>query len=248
MRLRSAVFAALALAAVSSAQSLDAAKAAKQSSGLVTPSASGDTYLFGKVVAVYSGDAFTVESDGRRYFVKLQSLDAPEAGQSYFENSQKTLSKLINKKEVRIVVSARDGNDSLIGMVYYDDRDIGLRLLEKGMAWYSKKSASAQTPDGRKIYADAQAHASSEAIGLWAEDKPVPPWVFRGEDTPSDAAGVEPEKPEAAEVSTPTPLVDDGRKYVLGPRGGCYYVAESGRRVYVKDKRRCGVTAADAKP
>lgn len=29
-----------------------------------------------------------------------------------------------------------------------------------------------------------------------------------------------------------------GRKYILGPRGGCHYVSESGRKVYV-DKSHC---------
>lgn len=31
-----------------------------------------------------------------------------------------------------------------------------------------------------------------------------------------------------------------GRTYIRGPRGGCYYLTDSGRKVYVKDKSLCG--------
>ena len=143
----------------------------------------------------------------------------------------------------------KDSSESLTGTVYYDGRDIGLRLLEKGMAWYSKRSAELQTAVVRKSYSDAQGYASSVGIGLWSADDPVPPWVFRGEDLSPVTKASEKKDSQAVRLSDPLPpLSDDGHKYVLGPRGGCYYVADSGRRVYVKDKRRCEVSTADLKP
>jgi ketosteroid isomerase-like protein len=39
-------------------------------------------------------------------------------------------------------------------------------------------------------------------------------------------------------VSNPRPSSSAERKYTLGPRGGCYYMNESGRKIYV-DKSNC---------
>ena len=234
-------------ASAQASQSIEAGKTV--SAPGTTNSTNGKEFIEGKVISIESGDAITVESSGRKYSVKLQSIDAPDNGQSYFESSRKTLSKLINKKDVRIVVLGRDPGESLTGTVYYDGRDIGLRLLEKGMAWYSKRSAEVQTAVVRKSYSDAQAYASSAGVGLWTEDDPVPPWVFRGEELTPAAKASEKENAQATQPSDPLPpLTDDGHKYVLGPRGGCYYIADSGRRVYVKDKRRCSVSTAEFKP
>jgi hypothetical protein len=38
-----------------------------------------------------------------------------------------------------------------------------------------------------------------------------------------------------AKTETATTL----RKYILGPRGGCYYLNENGAKVYVRNKELC---------
>ncbi|MBX3293272.1 MAG: nuclear transport factor 2 family protein [Acidobacteria bacterium] len=46
-----------------------------------------------------------------------------------------------------------------------------------------------------------------------------------------------PDSPASTKAAT-TNSSSDGRKYILGPRGGCHYITESGRKVYV-DKSNC---------
>ena len=52
---------------------------------------------------------------------------------------------------------------------------------------------------------------------------------------------VEPEttKPKESEKKPAEKKDSSGREYIKGSRGGCYYMSESGEKVYVKDKRLC---------
>jgi endonuclease YncB( thermonuclease family) len=213
----------------------------------------------GKVISVENGDTIIVKVDGKEpntYQVKLQAVDAPDIGQPYFENARKSLSKLVHKKEVKVAIQTVYAPGMIIGTVYRDDRDVGLELLEKGMAWHFKRFANQQPNGERKSYADAQEYASTAGLGLWSDDRPTPPWVFRGEPIQANAsdaneAGSNTKQLPASNVvktavKTPaapvvTATTANSRKYKLGPRGGCYYIAESGSKVYVKDKTLCGV-------
>lgn len=68
--------------------------------------------------------------------------------------------------------------------------------------------------------------------------------------TPADAANTSDPQPSDTTSSTkPTsPAADttgkknndkDGRTYIKGSRGGCYYLTDTGKKVYVKDKSLC---------
>ncbi len=199
----------------------------------------------GKVVKVESGDTVTVEASGDDlYQIKLQAIDAPDVGQPHFEESKNSLSKMTRGKAVRVVVHAMGPSGVMIGTVYLKGRDVGLSLLERGLAWHYKKFPYQQTSASRKTYTDAQNIASAAGLGIWASASPVPPWVFRGETASAAPGGIE--TGPANGESTKPPV--DGRKYTLGPRGGCYYVSESGGKVYVQDKTLCGVTTPETKP
>lgn len=193
----------------------------------------------GTVVAVEDGDTFSVlTKDKVLYQVRLQAVDAPENRQPYFEKSRKSLSNLLLKTPVKVVSHSRDSSERLIATVFKNGDDVGLIQIEKGMAWHYKRYSYLQTATNRKSYSDAQAKAVSERIGLWDDKSPLPPWVFRGELTPTAT----PIRSSGSVTETSTNQ-DAERKYVLGPRGGCYYVSDSGAKVYVKDKSLCGPVA-----
>jgi hypothetical protein len=153
----------------------------------------------------------------------------------------------------------------VIGTVFRDGRDVGLGLLEKGFAWHYKRFAYQQPSSDRKSYSEAQDYASTAGLGLWSEQRPTPPWIFRGEGTAGTAAPATPAAnsasiaggsakdskpvvPSSVSATNRSSSPNSGRKYILGPRGGCYYVSNSGSKVYVKDKSLCGVSQSDAKP
>jgi endonuclease YncB( thermonuclease family) len=195
--------------------------------------------LEGKVIDVLEGDTITVfAKNGTFSTVRIQGIDAPDNKQNYFKKSKKSLSELIEDKEVKVLTNGKDAQDRYVGSVYFEGRDVGLMQIERGMAWHYKYAAATQTTDVRKKYAQAQETAMSSKLGLWEDSSPKAPWDFRGEAPPAEV-----QKADISSVSAPVDT--SGRKYLLGPRGGCYYVSESGRKVYVKDKSLCGATETE---
>jgi len=199
--------------------------------------------LEGKVTGIESGDTFMVKVNGQFvYWVKLYAIDAPESGQPFFKESKKALSKLILNTDVKVVVYSTASTGQLIGTLLQNGRDVGLTMIEKGLAWHFGRYAYQQSTAGRISYADAQTVASTARTGLWSVDNPIPPWVFRGEPVSAPARLVE------AGTTTQTAPVENERKYIMGPRGGCYYLTESGRKNYVPDKSLCGKPQPETKP
>lgn len=197
----------------------------------------------GRAVSAENGDTITVRSGQRMYQVKLQAIDAPDLGQPRFEDAKRALSKLIRGKDVRVVVHAMGSSGVVVGTVYSKGRDVGLTLLEKGLAWHYKRFPYQQSAASRKTYSDAESSASAARAGIWADASPTPPWEFRG-DSNSPVQGAADPGP----ANRPSTRASDGRTYKLGPRGGCYYVSESGGKVYVQDKTLCGVAPPETKP
>ncbi|MEP7076621.1 MAG: thermonuclease family protein [Acidobacteriota bacterium] len=187
--------------------------------------------LEGKAVIVYEGDVISIQGrDHKIYSIRLQGIDAPDEKQNNFKKSKNRLADLILGKEVKVLVHKKTDLDRYVGSVYLDGRDVGLTQIEDGMAWHYKALSYEQTTEDRKRYAIAEQKARTDRKGLWEEKDPVAPWDFRG-----DVKLVE-------NVATKTPAVVNtatGRTYVMGPRGGCYFVNESGAKVYVRDKTLC---------
>lgn len=103
------------------------------------------------------------------HIIRLAGIDAPERGQPYGKAASKYLAKQINQKMVCITGSKRDRYRRLVGVVWYQNRDINLAMVEAGYAWHYKKYQREQTPRDRVIYSDSEIQAKSDVIGLWSE-------------------------------------------------------------------------------
>lgn len=130
--------------------------------------------LEGKVVAVLDGDTIEVlDSSKRLHRVRFDGIDAPERGQPFGNRAKSTLSDLVYGKNVRVDTEGPDKYDRTIGRVYIDGRDVGLAMLQAGVAWhYTKYDQSREYAAGEKSARDAR-------TGLWADRNPVPPWEWR---------------------------------------------------------------------
>ena len=217
----------------------------KQKVPIVVPSATVDekiSLLEGKVVLIYDGDTLSVETKDRKiYSLRLQGIDAPEDKQNYGKKSRKALAALIEGKDVKVIIHKKDLYDRYVASVYLNGEDVALTQIETGMAWHFKRYGSEQQSEERKKYAQAELKARADKVGLWKDDDPTPPWDYREgkkPNVPDKNAELQQNKNTTVETSGDKPTE---RKYILGPRGGCYYVNASGRKVYVDDKRLCGV-------
>jgi len=224
----------------------------KQKVTVVIPSATVDekiNLIEGKVSLVYDGDTISVTTkDGKIYSIWLKSIDAPESKQEYAKKSRKALADLIEGKDVKVIIYKKDIYDRYIGTVYHNGQDVGLRQVEAGMAWHFKQFAYEQNAEERKLYTQAEQKARAEKLGLWKDSKPVAPWEFRSGKKTTDTNASETgagnvENTSGTTTSDKNPATSEksdksGRTYILGPRGGCYYLNANGRKTYV-DQSLC---------
>lgn len=135
------------------------------------------TIIKGKVIKVADGDTITIlEENGDKTRVRFYGIDAPEKKQNYGIKSLDVLKNLIDKKEVEIEVKDKDQYGRVVGIVYYDKKNINLYMLETGNAWWYKQYSKHNIE-----FKIAEEKAKLEKLGLWKEKNPTPPWIYRKE-------------------------------------------------------------------
>jgi endonuclease YncB( thermonuclease family) len=194
------------------------------------------TMIAGEVVEVRDGDTLIVKAkDKNLYEIRLQGIDAPENGQPFTAEARAALADMVLDKNVLVLIQKKDALGRYVGLVYRKGVDVGLAMVSSGMAWHYRPFAGEQTAQDRQNYAAAEQGARSKAIGLWASKDAEPPWGWGKPVIPAAAN-------KSAQPASTTQSSTTKREYKLGPMGGCYYVREDGRKVYVKDKSLCGVS------
>ncbi|UMT93572.1 thermonuclease family protein (plasmid) [Paracidovorax citrulli] len=149
-----------------------------------------------KVIGVADGDTLNVlVFDGavktpRR--VRLSGIDAPEKAQPFGMVARQALSHLAYGRMGRMDCRSTDQYGRSVCMVRVDGVDVGLRMIEQGLAWHYKRYASTQPRQEAGSYAVAELNARASKAGLWRElgtaAEPVPPWEWRR--VPSNASAL----------------------------------------------------------
>ncbi|NIC40113.1 thermonuclease family protein [Aquabacterium sp. A08] len=136
-------------------------------------------WLTGRVVAVVDGDTVQVYDGTQRHTVRLAAIDAPERRQAHSQRARQQLAAWVAQREVLVTHRRTDRYRRLVGQVWLDGEDVGLRLVRAGLAWHATPYQREQDPADRQAYAAAQAQARAERLGLWSDEAPQPPWLFR---------------------------------------------------------------------
>jgi endonuclease YncB( thermonuclease family) len=136
--------------------------------------------LSGLVVGVTDGDTITVlDGNNTQHKIRLGGIDAPEKKQAFGNVSKKSLSDLVYDKRVDVDWHKHDRYGRIVGKVIVDGIDANLAQIKRGMAWYFKKYKSELVLEDRLSYSHAQESAENERLGLWVDNSPIAPWVFR---------------------------------------------------------------------
>lgn len=194
-----------------------------------------DCRLSGKVIRVADGDTVTVlDSDREQHKIRFTGIDAPERGQPYGTAAKKFLSKIIHKKQVCVQWYKKDKYGRLVGIIFNDDKDVNLQMVESGYAWHFKRFQAEQTEADRKLYANAHSKAKSGVIGLWSEPDPINPDDWR--------AGVR-------QINMPNPIIQSKSsaqelscgakrfcKKMVSCAEACFYLAKCGLSRLDKDQ------------
>ncbi len=135
--------------------------------------------MFGqdKINRVIDGDTIEIIRDNKKIKARLYGIDAPELKQLYGKESKYFLSELIGKSDkLDIQEISTDRYSRLIVVIFVDDININITMLENGYAWayrdYLKKN-------DREVYIGAETKAKYLKRGLWQQDNPVAPYNYR---------------------------------------------------------------------
>ena len=137
--------------------------------------------IFGKVIGVADGDTITIlvvegtTKTPRK--IRMNGIDAPEKAQAFGNRSKEAMSDLAYGKETEADCRKVDRYVCVAGV------DVGLKLIEQGLAWHYKAYQRDQKPADRVGYDIAETEAREARRGLWRDlgtnAPPVPPWEWR---------------------------------------------------------------------
>jgi len=184
----------------------------------------------GSIVAYNSGSAFAIlDANEKLRRVKLSGVDAPERRQPYAAQAQQLASEWLGRSPFEIQVDYAGADQRIHGRVLRDGQDVGLRLLEAGLAWCDPTDSAKLPSELRDAYSRACAQAKSKQRGLWRDPNPTPPWEHRKipQFDPLPSGGSTPPK-GCQEIGYQTLQCEDGKTYrivgnqVLGSDGTVY--------------------------
>lgn len=134
----------------------------------------------GRIVGVSDGDTLKVLTpDLVELKVRLAGIDTPEKTQAFGKVAKYELGQRAFGKQAEVRVLARDRYGRSVAMVAVEGQDLGLAMLQAGLAWFYRDYQKDLPPDVRQAYDAAEAKARAAGEGLWRDPNPTPPWAWR---------------------------------------------------------------------
>jgi endonuclease YncB( thermonuclease family) len=130
---------------------------------------------FAQVTRVSDGDTLWVKPEGEDMprKLRLQGLDAPEICQAGGPAARDALAALVANTRVSVSVKYQDDYGRGLARISINGEDVGARLVALGHAWSSRWRRSLGP------YAEQEAQARANRLGLFAQDQPELPRDFR---------------------------------------------------------------------
>ena len=133
-----------------------------------------------RVGRVVDGDTVVVaDAQSLNLKVRLHAVDAPECGMPFGPQAQAFLERLILGRTVQMETKGRDRYHRAVATLTVDDHDVGLAMLQAGLAWHDRRYNRPRLPEVTRHYAEAQQGATLRLAGLWAGSKRMAPWLWR---------------------------------------------------------------------
>lgn len=135
------------------------------------------TGIKGKVVAIKDGDTIDILADNNTITVRLAHIDCPEVrkGQPFSMQAKKFTAEKCFGQLVTVVNDGEyDRYKRLIGVIINEcDENVNMELVKAGLAWHYTTYSSDSS------YNNAEKTARIGKAGIWSEENPTPPWIWR---------------------------------------------------------------------
>ena len=147
----------------------------------MTATGKDSSRLTGVCTAAIDGDSILVETNGLNKEVRLAAIDSPDRGQAFYHESKERLEQICVGNRVTVEIIAKVRNGHFVGFVAAKGGEFTLnrRMVRNGYAWWYRQYA----PSNIHLEAD-ETVARARKLGLWSQEKPVPPWSFSGKVVP----------------------------------------------------------------
>lgn len=140
-----------------------------------------------RVLKIIDGDTFDATDGNIKFRVRIAGMDAPEKGSPFSKLATVELKNRIEGKKVEIqpVGPKTDRYNRILGQVLVDDRDVGIDMIEMGLAAYYRPGC-VDYPANKKSYdydprpyIAAEEKARAKKLYLWSDPKMVLPCEAR---------------------------------------------------------------------
>lgn len=128
----------------------------------------------GKVTSVIDGNTIEITvSDKEKYIILLHGIDSPDPGQNFADVAKLLVEKLLLNKNVTIAIHGKDRTGNRLGDIRVEGlADPKRELIRQGLAWTTDVDPSGELESLKE-------HAKAQGLGLWSEENPMPPWMYR---------------------------------------------------------------------
>lgn len=135
-----------------------------------------------KVISVIDGNTIEIlTGDGDRFPLMLKGIDCPDSGQNHSLEARKFLEELLLNKQVILTVSGKDRYGNRIGEIRAEGMtDPRIELIRAGLAWTTESNDEMEA---------LKEHARAQGLGLWEDENPTPPWLYRRQQSMLTAKG-----------------------------------------------------------
>jgi micrococcal nuclease len=121
---------------------------------------------------VLDGDTVIIRDQGQTYRLRLLDIDAPELQQDYGRQAKRSLSTLCTGT-IAVHTTGTDIYGRTLGHLFCNGTDASQFQVAQGMAWFTSRYSS------RIELESLQRQAQQQGLGLWKQDNPAPPWIWR---------------------------------------------------------------------
>lgn len=139
-----------------------------------------DVHAAGDEVAVVShvidGDSLEIVQGGRSYQARLWGIDTPEYDQDFAGKAKKYTRRMVEEKTIVFSKKYTDRFDRVVVMAWVDGTLLNEKLVKEGLAWVHVRYCDEEIC---KSWRQFEQEARKKRIGIWENDRPVPPWQWK---------------------------------------------------------------------